>query len=159
MSAMANILIKDDSNPLVEFTLVPIDNDPPTWRTQLAGVPTDGQISVTQLANDRLPSGDYRRVMKLEVPIMETLGTTGTSAGYQAAPKVAYVEKLTISHVSPSRAITADNANVIKLGIGLLAGAGSTTAAGTLDGTSAADAVKGHAGVMTRFFVYGEAAY
>lgn len=159
MAAMANILVKDDSNPLVEFTLVPVSDNPPLWRTQLAGVPANGQISVTQLANEQLPSGDYRRVMKLEVPVMETLGTAGTSAGYQAAPKVAYVEKITISHVSPSRSVVADNANALKLAIGLIAGAGSTTAAGTLDGTSAADAVKGHAGPMTRFFVYGDNAF
>ena len=159
MAAMSNILIKDDSNPLVEFTLVPVTDDPPTWRAQLAGVPTNGQISVIQLANDQLPSGDYRRVMKLEVPIMETLGTAGTSAGYQAAPKVAYVEKITISHVSPARSVIADNANAVKLAIALLAGAGSTTAAGTLNGASAADAVKGHAGIMTRFFVYGDNAF
>lgn len=159
MAQMTNILVKDDSNPLVELTLVPISNARPKWRAQVAGVPIDAQVTVELLVNEKLPDGNYRRVMKLEVPVMETLGTAGTSAGYQAAPKVAYVEKITISHVSPARAVTADNANAVKLAIGLLAGAGSTTAAGTLDGTSAADAVKGHAGTMVRFFVYGEGAY
>lgn len=159
MANMANILVKDDSNPLVEFTLVPVTNNRPKWRSQITGVPTDGQITVEQLANEKLKSGDYRRVMKVQVPIMETLGTSGTSAGYQAAPKVAYVETYTISNVSPARAVTADAANALKIVIGLIAGAGSTTAAGTLDGTSAADAVKGHAGPMVRFFVYGEDAF
>lgn len=159
MAAMANILIKDDSNPLVEFTLVPVTNNRPKWRSQITGVPTDGQITVEQLANDRLADGAYRRVMKLEVPVMETLGTSGTSAGYQAAPKVAYVEKWTVTKISPARSVVADGANSMKLVIGCLAGAGSSSGAGTLDGTSAADAVKGHAGPMVRFFVYGEDAF
>ncbi len=159
MANMANILVKDDSNPLVEFTLVPVTNNRPMWRSQITGVPTDGQITVEQLANEKLKSGDYRRVMKVQVPIMETLGTSGTSAGYQAAPKVAYKETWTVSNVAPFRAVTADAANSLKIVIGLLAGAGSTTGAGTLDGTSAADAVKGHAGPMVRFFTYGEDAF
>lgn len=159
MAAMANILLKDDSNPLVEFTLIPVTNNRPTWRTMIAGVPADGQITLQQLANERLKSGDYRRVMKLEVPVMETLGTAGTSAGYQASPKVAYVERWTISKISPARSVAADAANSMKLVIGTLAGAGSSSGAGTLDGTSAADAVKGHAGPFVRFFVFGEDAF
>jgi hypothetical protein len=159
MAAMANILVKDDSNPLVEFTLVPVTNNRPKWRTQLTGVPVNGQITAEQLVNEQLGSGDWKRVMKVEVPVMETLGTAGTSAGYQAAPKVAYVEKWTVSKIAPARSVLADAANSLKIVIGLLAGAGSASGAGTLDGTSAADAVKGHAGPMVRFFVAGEDAF
>lgn len=159
MGAMTNILVKDDSNPLVEYTLVPVTNARPKWRAQVTGVPIDAQITVEQLVNERLADGSYRRVLKLEVPILETLGTAGTSAGYTAAQKVAYKVPITVSTVQNARAVTADMANALKLIIGLLAGASSTTATGTLDGTSAADAVKSGTGPFTRFMVYGEDAY
>lgn len=156
MSTMANILIKDDSNPLVEFTLVPVTSNRPKWRAQVAGVPVDGQITVEFLANTLLKDGSYRRVLKLEVSVMETLGTAGTSAGYQAAPKVAYKIPITITTVVPSRAVIADMANAVKLGIALMAGADSTTAVGTINGASAADVVKNSTAPVPRFLVYGQ---
>jgi hypothetical protein len=156
MSAMANILIKDDANPLVEYTLVPITNSRPKWRAQVAGVPVDGQVTVEQVANVKLADGNYRRVLKLEVPVMETLGASGTSAGYVAPPKVAYVTPYTITTVVNQRSTTADMANALKFVLGLLGGASATTATGTLNGTSAADAVKNGTGPITRFMVYGE---
>lgn len=159
MGAMTNILVKDDSNPLVEFTLVPVSNSRPKWRGQVAGIPVDGQITMEQLVNEKLADGAYRRVLKLEVPVMETLGTAGTSAGYQAAPKVAYKIPVTVSTVAPARSVVADMANAVKIALGLIAGASSTTATGTLNGASAADAVKNGTGPITRFLVYGEDAY
>jgi len=159
MAAMANILVKDDSNPLVEFTLVPITGSRPKWRAQVSGVPVDAQITVEQLVNEKLKDGSYRRVLKLEVPVLETLGSAGTSAGYTAAQKVAYKIPFTVSTVQNARAVTADMANSLKFLIDLLAGASSATATGTLNGASAADAVKNGTGPITRFMVYGEDAY
>lgn len=159
MAAMANILIKDDANPLVEYTLVPVTNARPKWRAQVAGIPVDGQITVEQLVNERLADGSYRRVLKLEVPELETLGTAGTSAGYVAPQKVAFRTPVTISTIQNSRGTAASMANAIKFALGLLGGASSTTATGTLNGTSAADAVKNGTGPITRFMVYGEDAY
>jgi len=153
---MANILIKDDANPLVEFTLVPVTNARPKWRAQVTGVPVDGQITVEQVSNTRLADGNYRRVLKLEVPVMETLGASGTSAGYVAPPKVAYKTPYTVTTVQNQRATTADMANGLKFLLGLLGGASATTATGTLSGTSTADSVKNGAGPITRFMVYGE---
>jgi len=156
MGQMANILIKDDANPLVEFTLVPVTNARPKWRAQVTGVPVDGQITVEQVSNTRLADGNYRRVLKLEVPVMETLGASGTSAGYVAPPKVAYKTPYTVTTVQNQRATTADMANGLKFLLGLLGGASATTATGTLSGTSTADSVKNGTGPITRFMVYGE---
>jgi hypothetical protein len=156
MASATNILVKDDSNPLVEYTLVPIRGDRPTWRAQVAGVPLNGQITVEQLANDYLPDGNTRRVLKLNVPVMETLGASGTSAGYVAPQKVAYTTPVTISLVANQRSSIADIANAVKMALGLIGGASSTTATGTLNGASAADAVKNGTGPFTRFLVYGE---
>jgi hypothetical protein len=154
---MANILVKDDSNPLVEFTLVPVARERPTWRAQVTGVPIDGQITVEQLVNQKLANGAFRRVLKISIPELETLGTAGTSAGYVAPQKVAFVTPVTITMVADARSTIASMANAVKIALGLLGGAYSTTGGGTLDGTSAADAVKSNTtGPITRFFVYGE---
>jgi hypothetical protein len=157
MANMANILVKDDANPLVEFTLVPITNNRPKWRAQVTGVPVDGQITVEQVANTKLADGNYRRVIKVSIPELETLGTAGTSAGYVAPQKVAFVTPVTVTLVQNQRATTASMANALKILLGVLGGAYSTTGGGTLNGTSAADAVKNNStGPITRFFVYGE---
>jgi hypothetical protein len=156
MSAMTNILVKDDSNPLVEITLVPITNNRPKWRAQVAGVPLDGQVTVELLANTLLADGNNRRVLKLEVPVMETLGASGTSAGYVAPAKVAYKIPVTLTMVVNQRAVIADTANAVKFILSLIAGASSVTESGTLNGASAANAVKSGTGPFTRFLVYGE---
>ncbi len=157
MGQMANILVKDDSNPLVEFTLIPVTNSRPKWRAAVTGVPIEGQITVELLQNTRLADGNYRRVFKLSVPELETLGTAGTSAGYVAPQKVAFITPITVTMVVNQRATVASCANALKLLLGLLGGAYSTTGGGTLNGTSAADAVKSNTtGPITRFMVYGE---
>lgn len=156
MATMANILIKDDSNPLVEFTLVPVSSNRPKWRAQVTGVPIEGQITLELVANTQLADGSWRRVLKLEVPEMETLGTAGTSAGYVAPQKVAFVTPYTVTTIQNARATTASMANTAKLALSLLAGATAVTAAGTMNGASAADTYKNSAAVVPRFLVYGE---
>jgi hypothetical protein len=160
MSAMANILLKDDAATPVETTFSPVTDTPqPLWRGQTAGVPFDGQPTIQVMANERQKSGDYRRVLKVNVPVLETLGTAGTSAGYQAAPKVAYNETFIVTQYSSSRSTTADRANALKMLAGLLAGASATTGTGTLDGASAGDAWKGSTAMAPRLFIFGDSAF
>lgn len=80
MSAMTNILVKDDTvTTPVEFTLVPITDTPvPLWRAGVAGVPIDGQLRLW-MSTEKTKSGDYKITVKLESPTMETLGASGTS--------------------------------------------------------------------------------
>lgn len=156
MSQMTPILLKDDANPLVEITLVPITNRRPLWRAQVTGVPVDGQVTLEMLANTRLPDGNWRRVFKVNNPVMETLGASGTSAGYVAPSKVAFVNSATISMLINQRSSDALNANLLKFIVGCVAGASSVTATGTLDGASAADAWKNSSAPFTRFMIYGE---
>jgi hypothetical protein len=123
-------------------------------------VPVDGQITLELVANQKLADGNYRRVFKTEIPVMETQGASGTSAGYVAPAKVAYRIPMTTTMVVNQRATIADCANAVKIHLGCLAGAYATTAGGTLNGASAADAVKNNStGPVTRFLVYGEDAY
>jgi hypothetical protein len=159
MAQKANVLLKDDTTAPVEFTFLPDTAGTAHWRTQISGVPVNGQHSIEQLANETLKSGANRRVIKAVLRVMETLGASGTSAGYVAPPKVAYEVPVTISLIADSRATIADCANAIKFAAGAIAGASAVTATGTLDGASAGDAWKGGTGPFTRFMIYGEAAY
>jgi len=73
---------------------------------------------------------------------METLGASGTSAGYVAPPKVAYVDTFIFTMFADGRSTIADRANGLKVAIGLMQGASSTTATGILANTAAGDVWK-----------------
>jgi len=152
MAAMTNLLVKDDANPLVEQTLVPITDTPePFWRSQMAGVPFEGQIRLTQSVVQQ-KNGSYKITAKLEVPVMETLGASGTSFGYVAPSKVAYVSTVILTMFADKRSTIADRSNCLKMMIGLIAGASSTTATGTINGASAADVVKNSTAAFPQLF-------
>lgn len=160
MGSMTNILVKDDASTPAETTLAPVTDTPaPLWRGNIAGVPFEGQPTLTVMANERQKNGTYRRVLKLEVPVMETLGASGTSAGYVAPPRVAYREAFLVTQYSDSRSTAADRANALKMMIGIVQGASSTTSTGTLDQASAGDAWKNSTAFAPRLFIHGEAAY
>lgn len=142
MPAMTNILVKDDATTPVEVTLEPVtDNPMPQWRSSIAGVPLEGQMRMS-MTQELLKSGSYRFVIKTEVPVMETLGASGTSSGYVAPPKVAYVNTAIFTMFADKRATIADRANLLKIAIGILQGASVTTNSGTLANNSAGDAWK-----------------
>lgn len=142
MPAMTNILVKDDASPAVEHTLVPISDTPiPFWRGTISGVPLEGQPRL-YMSSEKVKSGAYKQTMKLEVPVMETLGASGTAAGYVAPPKVAYVNTTIVTMFADPRSTEADRANAYKLAVGVLQGASSTTATGVLNQASAVDAFK-----------------
>lgn len=142
MAAMDNILVKDDTvTTPVEFTLAPVTDTPnPVWRSSVANVPLDGQVRLS-LMDETLKNGATKMTMKLEVPVMETLGASGTSAGYVAPPKVAYVNTCIFTMYSDRRSTTQDRANALKMAIGILQGASATTATGVLNQASAGNAV------------------
>jgi hypothetical protein len=156
MSAMTNLLVKDDTTSArVEITFIPVTDTPkPLWRAQIAGVPFNGQ-PLLELDSSVLKSGDRKFAMKLDVPVMETLGASGTSAGYVAPPAVAYTNTYYVSGVISQRSTISDRANGLSLLVGLLQGASSTTATGTLDQASAADAFKSSTAPVTAFFTTG----
>lgn len=153
MAAMTNLLIKDDAATPVETTLVPItDNPEPFWRAQTAGVPFEGQITLRQSVTKQ-KNGGYKVSLKLEVPVMETLGASGSSAGYVAPPKVAYVTPVIISMFVDKRSTTADRANTYKLMMALLSGATATTGTGlNMSNTTAGDVVKNSTAIIPQLF-------
>jgi len=141
MGAMTNLLVKDDTvTTPVEYTFKPVSDTPdPVWRASVAGVPLAGQPRFTLSMVDS-KSGQVKISGKLEVPVMETLGASGTSAGYVAPPKVAYVTTAIFTMFADGRSTTQDRANCLKMLIGLLQGASSTTNTGVLAQTSAGNA-------------------
>lgn len=142
MGAMTNLLVKDDATTPIEITLVAVTDTPnPFWRAAIAGVPFEGQPRLT-MSSEKVKSGAYKISAKLEVPVMETLGASGTSAGYVAPPKVAYTNTVIATAFWDARSTAADRANATKLMVGVLQGASSTTATGVLNQASAGDAWK-----------------
>lgn len=138
MTQMANILVKDDTvTTPVEFTLKPVTDTPaPVWRGSVANVPLDGQIRLTLDTTD-LKNGGVKMMAKLEVPVLETLGASGTSAGYVAPPKVAHVTTCIFTMFSDRRATTQNRADALRMAVGILQGASSTTGSGILANTAA----------------------
>lgn len=141
MAAMANLLIKDDTvTTPVEFTFQPVtDNPDPLWRTAIANVPINGQHRIT-VKTEQLKNGSYKLSLKLEASVLETLGSSGTSAGYIAPPKVAYVTTCIFTMFADARSTSQDRANALKMALGALQGASSTTATGILSNTAAGNA-------------------
>lgn len=152
MGAMTNLLVKDDGTP-TEFTLIPVTDTPvPFWRAAVANVPVDGQPRLT-FGIETLKSGDYKATAKLEVPVMETLGASGTSAGYVAPPAVAYTNVMWVTAICSKRSTIADRANLLRMMAGVLQGASSTTNTGTLANNAAADAWKNSTLPLTQAFI------
>lgn len=142
MPAMTNLLVKDDAATPVEYTFEPITDTPnPLWRTAIAGVPLEGQMRSNWM-QEVLKNGTYRLVIKTEVPVMETLGASGTSSGYVAPPKVAYVNTAITTLFADRRSTIDDRANLVKIHLGITQGASATTATGILNNASAGNVWK-----------------
>jgi len=141
MGAMTNLLVKDDAATPKEWTFIPVTDTPiPFWRGSDSSLPLEAQPRL-YAQTEQLKSGDWRIQAKLELPVLETLGASGTSLGYVAAPKVAYVNTVSITLYASKRSSVIDRANVIKMAVGFTMGASSTTATGTLNQASAGSAV------------------
>ncbi len=132
MPTMTNILVKDDAATPKEWTLVPVTDNPyPQWRANDASIPIEGEPRFSEMV-EKLKNGNYKVTAKLELPVMETLGASGTSAGYVAPPKVAYVITCIFTMFVDKRSTIADRSNAYRMMVGMLQGASATTATGTL---------------------------
>lgn len=99
MGAQVSITAFDGASTPVSHTLtaVGVSVDPKTsevvalWREGIASLPLYAQITL-ETRSRKLPTGVYRVASTLEVPVMESVSGQNT-AGYTAAPKVAYTNK------------------------------------------------------------------
>lgn len=114
MSAQANIIAFDGAATPVSHTLVPVASAAnaksgeltAVWREGLTTIPVYAQITVEQLER-KLPNGIYRVATTVKVPVMESIAGQN-SAGYTAAPKVAYVNTVSIVGYFHERATIAE---------------------------------------------------
>jgi len=152
MAQMTNFLVKDDAATPKEWTFVPLTDTPnPIWRSIDSSIPIEGQVRL-QFQETKLKNGQYKITAKLEVPVMETLGASGTSAGYVAPPKVAYTTTVILTMFADRRSTSQDRANTLRLIIGIAQGASSTTGTGTLANTAAGQAFLSNANPGPQLF-------
>jgi hypothetical protein len=153
MANMANILIKDDT--ATELTFIPVTDTPaPLYRTNNTSIPISGQATL-DVSMVKLKSGDFKASVRTIVPVMETLGASGTSGGYVAPPKVAYnVTTITTMYFS-KRSTVNDRANALRLHVGSLQNSSSTSGSGTASNTQVAGAWAGLTGPVPTLFVSG----
>lgn len=113
MSAQANIVVFDGAATPVTHTLIPIGtkNDEKLgllayWREALAAVPIFANIRLTTFVK-KVQRGMERCEIRVEVPVMESVSGQN-AAGYTAAPKVAYVNQVSVVTYFHERASIAE---------------------------------------------------
>jgi len=103
MAAIAPIVISDGAATPVSHTFNPITSSPVSlYRDQVASLPLVGQATITVSMKLDAGSGLNKVKIVLASPVVETIGTVGSS-GYVAGPKVAFVNKVNLDFILPSR--------------------------------------------------------
>lgn len=127
MADIANLVAYDGEATPVAHTLKPIyvrreddGSQVALYRETVAGVPLEAQPSV-RLTQRVLPSGVHRFSVRFETPVMESVSGQN-SAGYTAAPKVAYTVTGEAVIYSPARATPQQRKNLRHLLLNALAG-------------------------------------
>jgi hypothetical protein len=135
MADMADITAYDGASTPVNHTFKPISVSTEKgvttalWREQDVSIPFDAQGKVT-MKSFQLPSGIWRRSVRVEIPVMESV-TSANAAGYTAAPKVAYVNTIEASSFSSERATIADTRIVRMLLVNIMNNITASVAAAT----------------------------
>lgn len=94
---MSNITVFDGAATPVSHTLVnqSISKEKgvivAVWQEKLPSVPDEAQVKLTMKMEKIQKSGVVRVEERLEVPVMESI-SGNNSAGYTAAPKVAFID-------------------------------------------------------------------
>lgn len=141
MPVMSNFLVKDDATTPKEWILVPVTDTPfPQWRAEDPLLPIIAQPRLSMTIDKTKPG--MKITSKLEVPVLETLGASGTAAGYVAPPKVAHTITSIMTMFVDDRTTIADRTNVLRMHVGVLQGASSTTNTGSNSNAAAGDVWK-----------------
>lgn len=107
MSAIANITVFDGAATPVSHTLTPVsvtrkdDEVTAEWREVVASVPTYAQVRCSAKLN-LLKSGVWKCEWTVVTPVMEAI-LNQNAAGYTAAPKVAYEDKIILTQFAHPR--------------------------------------------------------
>lgn len=107
MSAVSSITIHDGKETPVDHTFYPIQTGELTqFRENLSTIPIIGQGVVSIFTKLDSKSGLNKIRVVLELPALET-ATGQNAAGYTAAPKVGYLNKVSAEFFLPSRGTAA----------------------------------------------------
>lgn len=126
MAQIANIVAFDGAATPVQHTLIPVsvtragNKVTAIWREAQTGVPVYAQI-VVQMTLERLKSGVYRVDQRTVVPVQEVV-TGSNSAGYSAAPKVAYEDTTVYTGYFHERSLVTGRRLVRQLGLNIAGG-------------------------------------
>lgn len=135
MSSIANITVFDGASTPVSHTLTPISITREKtkvlaeWREVLAGVPVYAQVRMSAELT-LLKSGVWEAKWTVVTPVMEAI-TNQNAAGYTAAPKVAYEDKMIlIEYAHPRSTVTSRRLNR-QLGVNVSGNISTSVAAAT----------------------------
>ncbi len=135
MSNIANIVAFDGAATPVSHTLVPVSvtrekgKITAIWREAATGVPVYAQVRCT-MTLEQLASKVYKLVSRVEVPVQEVV-TGSNSAGYSAAPKVAYINTVETTGLFHERSDVAGRRLVRQLAINIDGNISTSVAAAT----------------------------
>jgi len=111
MAQQATITVFDYESPPVAHTLVPdgIEKkgnvEVAHYREFKTGVARDAQVALI-VTREKLPSGVIKVSTDVRVPVSEVV-TGANSAGYSAAPKVAYIDRqVSIAYIHPRSTVS-----------------------------------------------------
>lgn len=120
MSAIANIAIVDGQATPVTHTFIPFATNPnPSWREAQSGLALVGQPWMVITVKQDTGNGLNKVRVVLDLPALETI-TGQNAAGYTAAPKVAYDNKVVMDFFLPSRGTAAQRKDLRVLSSNLL---------------------------------------
>ena len=107
MSAIGNIAIQDGQGSPVTHTFYPVKSGEASFfRENQASLPIIGQGTISVVVKPDQKGGLNKVRVTMDLPALET-ATAANSAGYTAAPKVAYSNKVTMEFFLPSRGTAA----------------------------------------------------
>ncbi len=135
MAQIANITVFDGASTPVShtFTAVSVTRDKAKitaeWRENLAGVPTYACPRVS-MAIEKMKSGVNKVEQRVVVPVMESVSGQN-SAGYTAAPKVAYENTVVTTGFFHERSDVAGRRLARQMAINLLGNISTTVSAAT----------------------------
>lgn len=136
MSAQANIIAFDGAATPVSHTLIPLGakfdeklGQVAYWREALTALPIFANVRLTTFFK-KLKGGMERVEVRCEVPVMETV-MNQNSAGYTAAPKVAYVNQFSLVGYFHERASIAERRLIRQLVVNVGNNVVATTPAAT----------------------------
>lgn len=135
MSQMANFTVYDGSATPVAHVMVGIsiqregDTIVANYRENLASLPVEAQVNCIVTAQ-KLKSGVIRSSVRFNVPVMEAVNGQN-SAGYTAAPKVAYVNTTELVSYAHPRSTTESRRLCRMLAINAGNGVATSVAAAT----------------------------